>query len=156
MKSHNGEKSRTLYKNPDQAKICGVCAGIAEYFDFEVWVVRIIAISLLLLGNFTGIVPLAYIILCFVLAPKPGSQSSKGCFGREKKQFRAQVAETEASKPYHSSVRDVWKSGASPKDTLEEIESKFSNLERKLQGIEKFVTSSQYELEKKFRDMASS
>jgi len=151
MRNHSQGKSRTLYKSPDQAKICGVCAGIAEYFDFEVWVVRIIAISLLLLSNFTGIVPISYVVLCFVLDPKPGTKSNKGCFGQEKKRRRANKVNEEVSKPYRSSVKEVWKSGASPKDTLEEIEGKFSKIEKKLRGMETFVTSSQYELERKFK-----
>ncbi|MBL4704326.1 MAG: envelope stress response membrane protein PspC [Flavobacteriales bacterium] len=154
MRGNNHDKNRQLYKNPDQAKVCGVCAGIADYFDFEVWVVRLITITLLLLGAFNGIVVIGYIVLCFVLDPKPGSKSNKGCFGKEKKRHTSRYSQVdEASKPYRSSVKDVWKSGTSPKDTLEEIEGKFSNIERKLQGMETFVTSNQYELEKKFRDI---
>ena len=154
-RNSEGRRYRTLYKNPDQAKVCGICAGIAEYFDFEVWVVRIITITLLILGAFNGIVVIGYIVLCFVLDPKPGSQSNKGCFGQEKKRHRSSKFEQETSRPYRSSVKDVWKSGASPKHTLEEIEDKFSGIEGKLQRIETFVTSSQYELEKKFRAMDS-
>jgi len=153
MSSHSGGRRRTLYKNPDKAKVCGVCAGIAEYFDFEVWVVRIITITLLILGAFNGIVVVGYIVLCFVLDPKPGSQSNKGCFGQDKKRHRSNKFEDDESKPYRSSVKDVWKSGVSPKDTLEEIEAKFSKIEKKLQGMETFVTSSQYELEKKIKNL---
>jgi len=154
MREGKASSKRQLYKNPDQAKICGVCAGLADYFDFEVWVVRIISISLLILGGF-WLVILAYIVLCFVLDPKPGSRSNKGCFGRNKKPKTPRYAEENDSKPYRSSVKDVWRSGYSPKDTLEKIENKFSRLEKKLQGIESFVTSREYELEKKFKEMES-
>ncbi len=144
---------RPLYKNPDKAKLCGVCAGIAEYFGFEVWVVRVISVSLLLLGIFNGFIALAYIVLCFVLDPKPGSVSNKGCFGRDKKRSNYRSTEEESNKPYRSSVKDVWKSGASPRETLETIEDKFSKLEKKLQSMESFVTTNDYQLEKEFRDM---
>jgi phage shock protein C len=153
MTKHNEVGSRKLYKNPDQAKVCGVCAGMAEYFGFEVWVVRIIAITMLLLSNFIGIIPVAYFVLCFVLEPKPGSKSNKGCFGRDKKSNNSQINAEANPRPYRSSVKDVWSSGASPKETLEEIEGKFGKIEVKLQSIETFVTSSQYELETKFRAM---
>ncbi|WP_444994591.1 envelope stress response membrane protein PspC [Aliikangiella sp. IMCC44359] len=145
------ESSRKLYKNPDKAKICGVCAGLAEYFGFEVWVVRIIAISLLVFNWFNGTVLLAYFVLYFVLDPKPGSKSNKGCFGKERKRNLSEYAEE--SKPYKPSVKEVWRTGISPKDKLDEIESKFSMVESKLQNIESFVTSKQFELEKEFNKM---
>lgn len=149
----DSKTKKTLYKNPDEAKICGVCAGIAEYFEFEVWVVRIIAISMLLLSKFTGIVPIIYIVLCLVLDPKPGSVSNRGCFGKDRKRGKYRSVEDEPTKPYKSSVKEVWKSGATPKETLETIETKFSALEKKLQGMESFVTSNDYQLEKEFKDM---
>jgi len=142
---------RKLYKNPDKAKICGVCAGLAEYFGFEVWVVRIIAISLLLFIN--GGVVVAYIVMCLVLDPKPGTESNKGCFGRERKRHTHKPADPE-SQPYRTSVKDVWKAGTSPKDLFEQVESKFAQVESKLQGLESFVTSHQFELEKEFKRMA--
>jgi phage shock protein C len=151
MRGNSFSSKRQLYKNPDQAKVCGVCAGIAEYFGFEVWVVRIITVSFLLLGN--GIAFIAYCVLCFVLDPKPGSKSDRGCFGRDKKRYRKATPEASESRPYRSSVKDVWRTSASPKDTLESVEDKFSRIEEKLQGMESFVTSNQYELEKKFKDI---
>lgn len=147
----NPEKK--LYKNPDQAKICGVCAGIAEYFGFEVWVVRIIAASMLLLGAFNGMVVIAYLVLTFVLDPKPGSVSNRGCFGVERK--RREESEADPAKPYNPTVKDVWKEGQRPSESLEMIESKFSRAEKRLQQIESFVTSNRFELEKEFNKMGA-
>lgn len=148
---YHSSRKRKLYKNPDKAKLCGVCSGLADYFGLEVWVVRIIAISLLLFIN--GGVLVAYIVMCLVLDPKPGSQSNRGCFGREKKRHQYTQPEVvdEESRPYRPSVKEVWKAGTSPKDLFEKIENKFSNIEQKLQHIESFVTSKQFELEKEFR-----
>ncbi len=42
--------SRRLERNTDNAKIGGVCAGIADYLDADPTVVRAITIALLLLG----------------------------------------------------------------------------------------------------------
>lgn len=148
----NPKSSRQLYKNPDQAKLCGVCAGVAEYFGFEVWVVRIITVSLLLLGAFNGVILLVYFILCFVLDPKPGSKTTKGCFGRKKRKAVNENLKPE-TRPYRPSVKDVWKSGASPRDTLEQVEGKFSKIEGKLQRMESFVTSRQFELQREFNKM---
>ena len=71
----------------------------------------------------------------------------------DRKHYRKTAVEVSEAKPYRSSVKEVWKSGASPKDTLESVENKLSNIEKKLQSMESFVTSDQYELEKKFRDI---
>ena len=148
---YHSQPKRRLYKNPDNAKICGICSGLAEYLGFEVWVVRIIAVSLLLFFN--GGILLAYIVLCFVLDPKPGSRSNKGCFGSEKHRNRPTEQE-QAGRPYRSSVKEVWKAGISPKDLFERVENRFSLVEQKLQKLESYVTSHQYELEKEFKRMA--
>ena len=149
--------SRKLYKNPDQAKICGVCAGIAEYFGMEVWVVRIITISMCLFsfGIFNGPVFLAYLILCFVLDRKPGSQSRRGCFGHRERYAESSVSShsNREDRPYRPTVREVWKKGSSPRDTLQGLEKRFSRMEGKLQNMESFVTSKQFELEKEFNAM---
>ena len=42
MSQANG---RTLYRIPQSGKVAGVCAGIADYFNFETWLVRVAAAS---------------------------------------------------------------------------------------------------------------
>ncbi|WP_133152586.1 PspC domain-containing protein, partial [Vibrio sp. 10N.261.52.A1] len=37
--------SRDLYRDPINGKLSGVCAGLANYFGLEVWLVRIMVIS---------------------------------------------------------------------------------------------------------------
>lgn len=55
---------RRLYKSSTDRKLCGVCGGIAEYFNIDPTIVRLIwAILVLCFG--TGI--LAYIIAAIVL-----------------------------------------------------------------------------------------
>ncbi|MET1254691.1 envelope stress response membrane protein PspC [Aliikangiella maris] len=147
-----GENKRKLYKNPDKAKIFGVCAGIAEYFGFEVWVVRIITLALAVLNWFNGTIVFAYLVLFFVLDPKPESISNKGCFGKERHRARPDKTPFE-NKPYKPTVKDVWRSGSSPKEMLDTIEYKFSTVESKLQRLESFITSKQFELEREFNKM---
>ncbi|MEZ8138402.1 PspC domain-containing protein, partial [Vibrio splendidus] len=43
--------SRELYRDPINGKLSGVCAGLANYFGLEVWLVRILVISAALLGG---------------------------------------------------------------------------------------------------------
>jgi len=60
------EKKR-LYRDTENGKIFGVCAGLADYFDIDVTLVRVIWVVLLLCGTI-GLWP--YIILAIVIDPK--------------------------------------------------------------------------------------
>lgn len=60
--------SKKLYTSPDK-KICGVCAGIADYFNLDPTIVRAIVVAAACL---TAIVPafIVYLIIALVI-PKP-------------------------------------------------------------------------------------
>ena len=59
-----------LYRSRSDRMICGVCGGLAKYFDIDPTIVRIIAV-LLVFANGLGI--LAYIIMAIVV-PQEGSK----------------------------------------------------------------------------------
>ena len=138
-------KSRRLYKNPDKAKLCGVCSGLSEFFDLETWVVRLIAVSFFLFSGGTAVV--AYFVAFFIMDPKPGSKSNKGCFGNEKRRHRSSEDE---QRQYKASVKEVWKKGKAPTETLQKVEESFAKMENKLQSMESYVTSRQYNLNREF------
>ncbi len=60
---------KRLYRSTDQRMIAGVCGGIAEYFNIDVTIVRIIAVILLLPGAAPGFLP--YVILWIIVPKKP-------------------------------------------------------------------------------------
>lgn len=60
---------KKLYRSKTDKKIAGVCGGLAEYFDIDATVVRIIFLILLLPGGFPGLIP--YLILWAVVPEKP-------------------------------------------------------------------------------------
>lgn len=60
--------SKKTLKRSDNAMIAGVCAGIAEYFDMDITLVRIIAAICLFA---TGLLPFAIVYLVLmILMPK--------------------------------------------------------------------------------------
>lgn len=59
---------KKLYKSKVDKKLCGVCGGIAEYFDIDSTIVRL---ALVLLVIFCGAGILAYIIAAMVMPNKP-------------------------------------------------------------------------------------
>ncbi|MFC1987632.1 PspC domain-containing protein [Chloroflexota bacterium] len=64
-----------LYRNRDDRIICGVCGGLAKYFDIDPVIVRIVTV-LLALANGAGI--LAYIILAIVIPLESSSVTEPG------------------------------------------------------------------------------
>lgn len=60
---------KKLYKDRNNKKICGVCAGIAKYFDIDVTLVRL---AWAIFAVFAGSGVLAYIICAIVMPDEPG------------------------------------------------------------------------------------
>jgi len=62
---------KRLYRSTTDRKIAGVCAGIAEYFNIDPTIVRVIGVLLLLPGGLPGLIP--YLILWVVIPENPVS-----------------------------------------------------------------------------------
>ena len=65
--------SKKLWRIPQQGMVKGVCAGIAQYLDVPVKLVRLITVLAMIFGLFLFVV-VAYIILSFALDPIPESE----------------------------------------------------------------------------------
>ena len=59
---------KKLYRSRDGKLICGVCAGIAEYFNIDPTVVRVVFALFACMGG-SGI--LAYLVAAVIMPPKP-------------------------------------------------------------------------------------
>jgi phage shock protein C len=64
--------TKKLYRSRTERMIAGVCGGLAEYFEIDSTLVRLIAIALTLAGG-SGV--LAYIIFWFVVPQKTLAES---------------------------------------------------------------------------------
>lgn len=62
--------NKKLYRSKTQMKISGVCGGIAEYFNMDPTLVRLLWVLLTLLNLFVGIV--AYVACVFIIPEDPG------------------------------------------------------------------------------------
>ena len=58
---------KRLYKSREDKKLCGVCGGIAEYFELDPTIIRLAWVAFTLLGG-SGII--AYIIAAIVMPDK--------------------------------------------------------------------------------------
>ena len=136
---------RELYRDPKKGKIAGVCAGIAECFGVELWLVRILFIAgvLLLAGPFFIV---GYVAAWFILEKKPSTLSNitrnfKGSsFGkgwRNTPDTHEDKVEVKAK---------VWQAGKPPKEALGDIGERYRKIESRLRSIETYVTSREFQL----------
>ncbi|HBY57817.1 MAG TPA: stress-responsive transcriptional regulator [Candidatus Atribacteria bacterium] len=72
---------KKLYRSRKDYMIAGVCGGIAEYFDIDSTLVRLMAVLIVLLGG-AGVV--AYIIAWIVIPKNPEQVSDENFENREK------------------------------------------------------------------------
>ena len=126
--NHTNTRHR-LWRDTDRGILAGVCAGIADYVGVEPIVVRLAAV--LGLVFFFPPTIAAYVILAVALRPKPPALYSS--------------ADEEA----------FWRGvGTAPADAVNSLKRKFADLETRLGYMESQVTSGDFELHRKFRDLA--
>ncbi|HZK10856.1 MAG TPA: PspC domain-containing protein [Atribacterota bacterium] len=105
--------SKKLYRSKKDYMIAGVCGGIAEYFEIDPTLVRLLAVLVVLLGG-AGVV--AYIIAWIVIPKNPDQISDEAFEEREnmkekvKKGAKDLIEEVkghfESEEPYHKSEKN--------------------------------------------------
>lgn len=117
-----------LFRDPTQGKIAGVCAGVAEYFNIDVTVVRVAAV----IGLFVGFpfTLTAYLVLALVLKPAP-----RGL--------------------YHSGEEEAfWRSvNTRPDQTLVALHARLRGLDQQIVAMEGFIASREFDLRRQFKDL---
>ncbi|MGD8111024.1 envelope stress response membrane protein PspC [Vibrio sp. TRT 17S01] len=127
--------SKELYRDTVNGKITGVCAGLANYFGAEVWLIRILVISAALLGG-SFLVLLAYVAMTLMIEKQP-----------------ANYGETLKSKQEYKLKAKPWQQGQSPEVLLNTLEKDFNGIESKLRNIEAYVTSDAFKVNREFRNL---
>jgi phage shock protein C len=148
-------KRGELFRNKRNGKIGGVCAGVADYFGMEAWLVRILTITafLLLAGPF---VLVGYIALWLILEDKSGAKShtsSHKGFANAQQSSNTSTYDGKGFKnsPFndHHKVEvksKVWQSGVPPRQAFIDIKQQYENVENKLRRLESYVTSKEFEI----------
>ncbi|MGF1753762.1 envelope stress response membrane protein PspC [Vibrio makurazakiensis] len=127
--------SRELYRDPVNGKVSGVCAGLANYFGLEVWLVRILVISAALLGG-SFLVLLAYIAMTFMLEKQP-----------------VQYEESLKAKQEHKLKNKPWEQGQSAESLLDTLEGDFNKMESTVRTMEAYVTSDSFKVNREFKNI---
>ena len=120
---HQRRNPHRLYRDRENAIIAGVCAGVAEYFGFNRRGVRFItAIGAIF---FLPFVVVSYIILTILLPVRPVEEK---------------IDEDEAK---------FWRGVSNaPSDVFSNVKHRFRELDLRLQKMEAFVTSREFEIDR--------
>ncbi|MFT7053323.1 MAG: phage shock protein C [Psychromonas sp.] len=123
---------KTLYRDPENAKLGGVCAGIAEYFSIEVWIVRLLVVSAFLFtaGFFVAI---AYVMAYLMLDKIP-----------EKQQWQQNAYIK------HKVKKKAWQTGDSAQKILDNISVELDQMQLNIEQLEGYVTSFEYKINREF------
>jgi phage shock protein C len=119
---------RRFYRSTDRAMLGGVCAGLSEYFGFNLKVTRILAVIAFFWATPLAIV--AYLGVVLLVPARPSVQ---------------------VGAPIDPEFKQALRS--SPGQTMSDLRGRFQALDRRLARLEKYVTSSRYQLDREFRDL---
>lgn len=128
MNAQSEWQGRRFYRRSRGAKLGGVCAGIADYFGFNLFATRVLTVLLFLM--FTPLVIVAY-IGCVLLVPSDRSVTTPP--------------------PRDPGFRQAMRSN--PTGTLADVRRRFQKLDTRLARLERYVTSSRFDLDQEFRKL---
>jgi len=120
----SGPPRNKLYRDRENRVIFGVCAGLADYFGFDLKLTRILVAFAGFI--FFPTVVILYVILGLLLDVAPGGTPEPQY---EDPELRRRVR-------------------SEPHATLSSVRHRFRELDRRMQRLEKYVTSKRYNLER--------
>ena len=131
MRSRNFEGLRRI---PERGVIAGVCAGVADYFDWNVKLLRaVLVIAFLFSGAFPIVI--VYCILWYVMDPVEGGESPS------------------SARRYGDGGGPSNEPGTGRRPTLAEVQVRFERLDSRLREIEECVTDKEFELRRELKKL---
>lgn len=128
MSAYQNMQRRRFSRSADRAVVAGVCAGLADYFGFNLKVTRLLAFLALLMAFPLTICVYFGAVLLFPSKHDP-----------------------ERHPDYDPAFDRALRS--SPRQTLGDVRRKFQSLDVRLARLERYVTSPRYDLDREFRKL---
>ncbi len=153
-------KSARIYRDRQRKKICGVCAGLADYLGRPAWEIRLYAVlGLFFIPSIT--IP-SYFISYFFMDDKPYYKRVTDRFDEDldsrnsardasKPRGRKKSAARQANRPGNFSEKEPVMNNV---QAIKTAKRKFSDIEQRLRRMESHVTSSKFELQREFRKIS--
>lgn len=139
-----------LHRNTRDGKIAGVCAGLADHWEVEHWVVRLLAVVLFL---FTGTLALwAYLAGWILLSPRRRADDY------ERWDDPIEEVEEVVEMEYDEHVQEyrprrMFRYSDNPSERLQRARERMDAALRRVEDMESYVTSRQFQLNKKIAEL---
>jgi len=128
MSTYDAITGRRFYRNRDRAVVAGVCAGLADYFGFNLKVTRILAAICLLMAM--PMTLLVYFGTVFLVPSAPDLARQK-----------------DRDPIFRQALR------SEPTRTMGDVKRRFQSLDSRLARLERYVTSPRFNLDQEFRNL---
>ncbi len=128
MSSYESIARRKFYRSRDRAVCGGVCAGLADYFGFNLKVTRVLAVVALCMAMPVTLV--AYFGTVFLVPAAPSGDREP---------------------TYDPAFRKALRSA--PRQTLGDVRRRYQSMDSRLARLERYVTSSRFNLDQEFRKL---
>lgn len=128
--------SRNLFRNKQDGKISGVCAGLADHLCIDHWIVRVVFI-----GAFFVIGPVvfwAYLAGIILLSKRPAEYEPHVEYDEDRKRYRETT---------------IFKHSKPAPERLRLAREKMDKTLARIESMERYVTSSRYDLDRQFAEM---
>jgi len=119
---------RKFCRSRDRAVVAGVCAGLADYFGFNLKMTRVLAVISLCMAM--PVTLLAYFGTVLLVPAAPAGSR-----------------EPEFDPDFRKAVRSA------PKQTLSDVKRRFQSLDSRMARLERYVTSSRFNLDQEFKKL---
>ncbi|MBQ4836366.1 MULTISPECIES: envelope stress response membrane protein PspC [Pseudoalteromonas] len=130
-------RRRELYRDPKRGKLAGVCAGLSDYFNMELWLVRILFVTAVLLSGGPLFVVI-YIACWFILDRKVSEPES--------------ATHSQDADPVSVKFK-VWQKGEPPRQALFDLKDRLGKLDDRIQSMERYVTSPEFTVKREINKL---
>lgn len=130
-----------LCRDRENGKLLGVCAGIANYYGLETWVVRLIALTGLVF--LTSVTLVGYFVAALLMDPSPIHKRMPRARPPRRRRRERSRGKDDSPEAYS------W----IPRQRLRDVSAEFDQMELKLRRMETHVTSGHYELHRELAEL---
>ncbi len=128
MNNYGSISRRKFYRSRDRAVLGGVCAGMADYFGFNLKMTRVLAVVSLFMAMPVTLIAYFGTVFLVPVAPDDSRQPN-----------------------YDPEFRKAVRS--SPRQTLSDVRRRFQSLDSRMARLERYVTSSRFNLDQEFKKL---
>ncbi|GAB3271420.1 PspC domain-containing protein [Parahaliea aestuarii] len=137
-----------LYRNTRQGKIAGVAAGLADHWDVAHWVVRLLWVGAFL---FTGTLALwVYLGAWLLLSPRPSGRWGEDPAFADDPSDDPDLEMEYDERYQHYRPRKVFQYSEPSNVRLQRARERLDAALKRVEDMESYVTSRQYELNREF------